>query len=57
MAQTAAFMLGRQAKASGFDLGNNPYHPDDEIDKYEDWVDGWVEEQNEQLDYQSLFTS
>ena len=57
MAQSPAFLLGRRAKASGFDLGNNPYNMEDETVKYEDWVDGWIEEQNEQRDYESLFTS
>lgn len=38
---------GYKAFKSGQAVSQNPYDPDDELIKYEAWVDGWVEGQEE----------
>lgn len=52
-----AFELGQNAAAAGSSVAMNPFSPDSEVVKYEQWVDGWCFETEEQANYDSLFNS
>lgn len=51
------FTQGEEAQAAGLGWGSNPYEPDSEAVAYEHWLDGWAHEQEEQRNYEALFTS
>ena len=49
------FVMGIAAKAADLQLGMNPFDPEAETVAYEQWVDGWTDEQDEQRSYEALF--
>lgn len=51
------FVQGIAAKVADLGLGMNPYDPESETVAYEQWLDGWTDEQDEQRSFESLFTS
>ena len=54
---TTAYEQGESTAAHGGTVGLNPYSPETETQNYEDWIDGWCHEHEEQRDFDSLFTS
>lgn len=49
--------LGINARTNGAGLGSNPFDPENEVERYEAWLDGWSEEDEESRSYESLFKS
>lgn len=41
---------GHHAAVKGLQVGVNPYNPDNQPAEYEQWIDGWVDGHNEQLE-------
>lgn len=54
---THAFELGQNAAAAGSSVAVNPFDPESETKRHEDWIDGWCFETEEQKNYDALFTS
>lgn len=51
------FTKGQEAHAAGAQLGMNPYDPESQLVEYEHWLDGWADDQEEQRNFEALFTS
>lgn len=51
------YVQGIAAKANDQSVGMNPYDPESETVKHEQWLDGWIDEQDEQASFDSLFKS
>ena len=41
---TNPITMGRYAKRNNIKLHGNPFNPETEVNDYDQWMDGWVEE-------------
>lgn len=54
---THAFEIGQNAAAADMSVAMNPFSPTSEEVKYEQWIDGWCFETEEQRNYEAGFKS
>lgn len=51
------YVMGIAAKAADQTWGMNPFNPEVQPVAFEQWLDGWTDEQDEQRNFDALFTS